>query len=99
MSRGSVKFTFFEEGHLLIFVLITDQSSRQGRCGNGGIFYFLGEAEVIIEMWQKALQYSQAARCFGYRPPAPETIALLLSRLKIYPNLTSFPVYAIFRSP
>ena len=39
---------------------------------NGGVFYSLTEAEVIIENWRKHDNIKRAHSALGFRPPAPE---------------------------
>ena len=41
---------------------------------NGEIFYFLKEAQVIIEKWRRHYNTKRPRSALGCRPPAPETI-------------------------
>ena len=43
---------------------------------NREIFYTLGEAKVLIEMWREHYNKVRPHSSLGYRPPAPETIAI-----------------------
>jgi transposase InsO family protein len=40
---------------------------------NGGIFYSLKEAKVVIEQWRKHYNTKRPHSSLGYRPPAPVT--------------------------
>lgn len=40
---------------------------------NGGIFYTLKEAKVLIEGWRNEYNHFRPHSSLGYRPPAPET--------------------------
>ena len=40
---------------------------------NGEIFYTVGEARVLIEMWRREYNHVRPHSSLGYRPPAPET--------------------------
>lgn len=41
---------------------------------NGGLFYLLREAQVVIEAWRNHYNTKRPHSALGYRPPAPETI-------------------------
>ena len=43
---------------------------------NGEIFYTLKEARVLIESWRRHYNAARPHSSLGYRPPAPETVAL-----------------------
>jgi len=43
---------------------------------NGEIFYTLAEARVLIEAWRRHYNTRRPHSSLGYRPPAPETIAM-----------------------
>jgi len=43
---------------------------------NGEIFYTLREAKVLIERWRQHYNRIRPHSSLGYRPPAPETIAV-----------------------
>ena len=43
---------------------------------NGEIFYTLKEAQILIEQWRKEYNTVRPHSSLGYKPPAPETIAL-----------------------
>ncbi len=43
---------------------------------NGEIFYTLREAKVLIERWRQHYNRIRPHSALGYRPPAPETIAV-----------------------
>ncbi|NIP52148.1 MAG: IS3 family transposase [Phycisphaerae bacterium] len=43
---------------------------------NGEIFYTLKEAQVLIEQWRQEYNTFRPHSSLGYKPPAPETIAL-----------------------
>lgn len=43
---------------------------------NGEIFYSLAEARVLIEAWRRHYNTRRPHSSLGYRPPAPETIAM-----------------------
>ena len=43
---------------------------------NGEIFYTLAEARVLIEAWRRHYNTKRPHSSLGYRPPAPETIAM-----------------------
>ena len=42
-------------------------------CLNGGIFYTLREAQVLIEWWRQHYNQVRPHSALGYKPPAPET--------------------------
>ena len=44
-------------------------------CLNGELFYSLKEAQVVIEKWRIHYNIKRPHSSFGYRPPAPLTIA------------------------
>lgn len=46
---------------------------------NGEIFETLKEAQVLIEAWRRHYNAIRPHSSLGYRPPAPETIALMAS--------------------
>lgn len=46
---------------------------------NGEIFYTLREAQVVIEKWRQHYNRVRPHSALGYRPPAPETTAILLT--------------------
>jgi putative transposase len=46
---------------------------------DGEIFYTLREAQVIIEQWRQHYNRVRPHSALGYRPPAPETMALKLT--------------------
>jgi transposase InsO family protein len=48
---------------------------------NGEIFYSLKEAKVLIERWRHHYNTVRPHSSLGYRPPAPQTFAPLLSHL------------------
>ena len=48
---------------------------------NGEIFYSLKEAQVLIEQWRVHYNTVRPHSSLGYRPPAPQTFAPLLSHL------------------
>ena len=41
---------------------------------NGGIFYTLREAQVIIESWRRHYNTLRPHSSIGYKPPAPEVL-------------------------
>ena len=41
---------------------------------NGGIFYSLKEAQIMIEQWRRHYNTRRSRSALGYRPPAPESI-------------------------
>ena len=43
---------------------------------NGEIFYTLREAKVLIERWRRHYNTIRPHGSLGYRPPAPETMAV-----------------------
>ena len=43
---------------------------------NGEIFYTLAEARILIEAWRCHYNTRRPHSSLGYRPPAPETIAM-----------------------
>ena len=43
---------------------------------NGEIFYTLKEAQILTEQWRKEYNTVRPHSSLGYKPPAPETIAL-----------------------
>ena len=43
---------------------------------NGEIFYTLTEAKVLVERWRQEYNTVRPHSSLGYRPPAPETIAM-----------------------
>ena len=43
---------------------------------NGEIFYTLKEAQVLIEQWRKEYNTIRPHSSLGYKPPAPEAIAV-----------------------
>ena len=48
---------------------------------NGEIFYSLKEAKVVISQWRHHYNTVRPHSSLGYRPPAPQTFAPLLSHL------------------
>ena len=44
---------------------------------NGGIFYNLREAQVLVENWRREYNTIRPHSSLGYRPPAPESIQKL----------------------
>jgi transposase InsO family protein len=48
---------------------------------NGEIFYSLKEARIVIEQWRHHYNTARPHSSLGYRPPAPQTFAPLLSHL------------------
>ena len=48
---------------------------------NGEIFYSLKEAKVVIGQWRHHYNTVRPHSSLGYRPPAPQTFAPLLSHL------------------
>ena len=40
---------------------------------NGGIFYTLREAKIVIEQWRRHYNTKRPHSALGYRPPAPES--------------------------
>ena len=48
---------------------------------NGEVFYSLREAQIIIESWRKHYNTKRPHSALGYRPPAPETIVTMETRL------------------
>jgi transposase InsO family protein len=48
---------------------------------NGEIFCSLREAQVLIERWRHHYNTVRPHSSLGYRPPAPQTFAPLLSHL------------------
>ena len=40
-------------------------------CLNGGIFYSLQEARIVIEQWRQQYNRVRPYAALGYRPPAP----------------------------
>jgi putative transposase len=53
---------------------------------NGEIFYTLREAKVLIERWREHYNHIRPHSSPGYRPPAPEMIAV--PAIARYPRLT-----------
>ncbi len=43
---------------------------------NGEIFYTLKEAQILIERWRQEYNTVRPHSALGYRPPAPEAIAV-----------------------
>ena len=43
---------------------------------NGEIFYTLKEAQILIERWRREYNTVRPHSALGYRPPAPEAIAV-----------------------
>jgi len=41
---------------------------------NGGIFYSLKEAKIMIESWRRHYNTVRPHSSLGYRPPAPQVI-------------------------
>ena len=48
---------------------------------NGEIFYSLKEAQIVIEQWRKHYNTVRPHSALNYRPPAPQTFALLAHHL------------------
>jgi transposase InsO family protein len=48
---------------------------------NGEIFYSLKEARIVIEQWRNHYNTVRPHSSLGYRPPAPQTFAPLMSHL------------------
>ena len=48
---------------------------------NGEIFYTLKEAQIVIERWRKHYNTIRPHSALNYRPPAPQTFALLAHHL------------------
>jgi transposase InsO family protein len=44
---------------------------------NGEIFYTLKEAQILIERWRQEYNTVRPHSALGYRPPAPEAIAVI----------------------
>ena len=44
---------------------------------NGGIFYTLQEAQILIERWRQEYNMARPRSSLGYRPPTPEAIAVM----------------------
>ena len=44
---------------------------------NGEIFYTLQEAQILIERWRQEYNTIRPHSALGYRPPAPEAIAVI----------------------
>jgi transposase InsO family protein len=61
---------------------------------NGEIFYTLTEAKVLIERWRNEYNTKRPHSSLGYRPPAPETIAVA-SPLGGMPSLSSREIDAV----
>jgi len=50
---------------------------------NGEIFYTLLEAQVLIERWRRYYNTKRPHSALGYKPPAPETVGLSFTQLKL----------------
>ena len=50
---------------------------RRDELLNGGIFYTLKEAQILIELWRQEFNTVRPHSALGYRPPAPEAIAVI----------------------
>ena len=48
---------------------------------NGEIFYSLKEAKIVIGQWRHHYNTVRPHSSLGYRPPAPQTLAPLMSHL------------------
>ena len=46
---------------------------------NGGTFYSLREAEIVIESWRRHYNTVRPHASLGYRPPAPEVFVPAMS--------------------
>lgn len=56
---------------------------------NGGIFYTLNEAQIVIENWRRHYNTMRLRSSFGYQSPAPEVLVWPASKEIIkmkYPN-------------
>ena len=51
------------------------QSKLRDECLNGEVSYSLKEAQAVIEMWRIRYKTKRPHSSFGYKPPAPLTIA------------------------
>ncbi len=51
---------------------------------DGEIFYWLHEAQILIEQWRKHYNSKRPHSTLGYRPPAPETIVHMHRRPAIH---------------
>jgi transposase InsO family protein len=56
-------------------------------CLNGGIFYSLKEAQVVIEKWRVEYNTRRPHSALGYGPPAPAAYSSLVP-----PNPISHPL-------
>ena len=45
---------------------------------NGELFYTLKEAQILIEHWRIPYNTVRPHGALGYRPPAPESIVIML---------------------
>jgi putative transposase len=50
---------------------------RRDELLNGEIFYTLKEAQILIERWRQECNTLRPHSALGYRPPAPEAIAVV----------------------
>ena len=50
---------------------------------NGEFFFTLKEARIITENWREHSNNKSPHNAFGYRPPAPEIIVPMLSKLVV----------------
>jgi putative transposase len=44
---------------------------------NGEVFYTLKEAQILIERWRREYNTVRPHSALGYRPPAPEAVAVI----------------------
>jgi hypothetical protein len=60
---------------------------------NGGVFYTLHEAQIVIESWRRHYNTVRVHASLGYKPPAPEVFGW--SRITLCSPLRTFPPASI----
>ncbi|MEK0326923.1 MAG: transposase, partial [Nitrosopumilus sp.] len=56
---------------------------------NGEIFFTLKEAQVLVEQWRRHYNTIRPHSSLGYRPPAPQTVQLPLSKFSLPSVMTT----------
>ena len=56
---------------------------------NGEIFFTLKEAQVLVEQWRRHYNTIRPHSSLGYRPPAPQTVQLPLSKFALPSVMTT----------
>ena len=77
LARVDVKTLFIEPGSPWENGYIESFNGKlRDELLNGEIFYTLTEAKVLVERWRQEYNTRRPHSSLGYRPPAPETVAI-----------------------